>query len=93
MSLFKIKDQDDSVAVETTHYYKWLKGKKVDNIHAIKTKTEYLIEQGFNVGVDRVTEEDLKRLKAIETLYFNAELKNKERWEQIFKEMDDLNLG
>lgn len=67
---FQIKDSSDQ-NIKTTHYYKWLEAKKPSDIHNINTKIEYLEEQGFKTGVDKLTEEDLYILKGIEQMYFH----------------------
>lgn len=70
MPLFQIKDKDDSQPIKETHYYGWLVENNVQDVHSIKTKTQYLEEQGFVVGTDRLEEGDIQRLKAIETVYY-----------------------
>lgn len=73
--LFKIQDQDSSQLMMETHYYKWLLSRKPSDIHSIKTKMEYLGEQGFCVGKNHLSTDDLKRLQYIEQHYFNNEIK------------------
>ena len=70
MALFTIKDQNDNQPIVETHYYNWLKDNGFTNIHNIQTKTQYLTEQGFNVGVDRISSEEVSRLKLIENYYY-----------------------
>lgn len=72
---FTIKDTDTSKLMVETHYYKWLQEKQPTDIHAIKTKIDYLSEQGFVVGVDRISEEEIKTLMYIEQKYFDINLK------------------
>jgi hypothetical protein len=74
---FTIKDKDTSILMVETHYYKWLEEKQPMDIHTIKTKTDYLSEQGFVVGVDKISEEELKTLKYVEQHYFSLNLKSK----------------
>ncbi len=76
MALFNIQDKTDSIIVES-HYYNWLSEQNLDDIHNIKTKTDYLKSQGFVMGQDRITEEDLKILKAIEEVFYLVNLKKK----------------
>lgn len=67
---FQIPDVDTDKLISTTHYYKWLTDAKKDNIHNVGTKTEYLEEMGFKIGVDKLTEHSLRVLKSIEEVYF-----------------------
>lgn len=75
---FQIPDVDTDKLISTTHYYKWLTDAKKDNIHNIGTKTEYLEEMGFKVGVDKLGEISLRTLKAIEEVYYRDLLKIKQ---------------
>jgi hypothetical protein len=75
MKTFKIKDQDRNTPFENTHYWKWLEKRGAQDIHSVSTKIEYLTEQGFVVGTDKLSDWDLFTLKAIEQGYFNKILK------------------
>lgn len=66
---FQIKDNSEQ-SITTTHYYKWLETKKPSDIHYINTKIEYLEEQNFKTGVDKLTADDLSILQSIERMYF-----------------------
>tara|TARA_R110000868_G_scaffold72709_1_gene211522 strand:+ start:38 stop:271 length:234 start_codon:yes stop_codon:yes gene_type:complete len=72
---FKIKDIKDKEQFVNTHYFHWLQDKKPKDIHSIDTKIEYLSEQGFTKGTDKISEQDLYRLQSIEEYYFYAEIK------------------
>lgn len=76
--IFQIPDVDSNKLISTTEYYKWLTEAKKDNIHNIGTKTEYLEELGFKVGVDKLTEKSLQMLKIIEQVYYRDILKIKQ---------------
>jgi len=55
-----------------TEYFKWLVSNKFDNINAITTKSKFLSEvYGFVKGVDRISSDALKAMKAIEGFYFD----------------------
>jgi len=55
-----------------TEYFKWLMSNKFDNINAITTKSKFLSEvYGFLKGVDRISSDALKLMKAIEIFYFD----------------------
>lgn len=68
--LFEIIDKDRSQQIVETHYYKWLLEKKKTDIHYTLTKLEYLEEQGFKVGVNKLNETNFDTLKYIEQHYF-----------------------
>lgn len=57
------------------HYYQWLKANKVQDVHGIQTKLEYLREQGFVQGTHRLGEHQLRVLRAAEEVYFLREIK------------------
>lgn len=84
MTLFKIKDNDRTIPMTETHYYNWLKENNISDVHYTKTKVEYLTSQGFVVGTDRLSEEDLTTIKYIEQHYT--------KFNTIFEEMDELGL-
>lgn len=75
MAHFTIKDNDTSKLIVESHYYAWLKENKPSDIHKINTKVNYLVEQGFVIGIDYIGEEQLMTLKSIEDTYFSFEIK------------------
>jgi GTP-binding protein EngB required for normal cell division len=75
MGLFKIIDSDKSQLIVETDYYKWLLKNKPSDIHSINTKIDYLTEQGFRKGIDKITAIASSTLKAIEEAYFIFEIK------------------
>jgi hypothetical protein len=77
MNSFKIKDTDSSQLIVETDYYKWLQNKRPTDIHNINTKIEYLTEQGFVKGRDKLSESDLRSLQYSERFYFDLEIKPK----------------
>lgn len=68
--LFEILDKDRNQKIVETHYYQWLLDKKKTDIHATLTKIEYLEEQGFKIGVNKLNETSFDTLKYIEHHYF-----------------------
>lgn len=66
----QIPDQDKNQLIVKTHYYNWLKENKVDNLHYVKTKRQYLDE----LGIDKISSEELSTLKVIEQTYCREEL-------------------
>lgn len=77
MNTFKIKDTDPNQLITETDYYKWLQNKKPTDIHSINTKIDYLTEQGFAKGKDKLSESDLRLLQYSERFYFDLEIKPK----------------
>jgi hypothetical protein len=75
MALFQIKDDNPNQPIVENHYYKWLQGKKPTDIHSINTKIDYLEEQGFVKGVDKLSEESLRSLQYTERVYFDLKIK------------------
>lgn len=61
--------------IGTLHYYQWLKATKVQDVHRIHTKREYLQEQGFRPERHRLSEEQVNILRAAEEVYFFKEVK------------------
>lgn len=74
-NIFAIQDKGGNALIKDSHYYTWLLSKKPKDIHAVDTKVEYLIEQGFKLYQDKLTAKDLSILKAIEEMYFYWEIK------------------
>lgn len=66
---FKLKDQDDKERIVDTHYFNWLKNRKLKDINSTQTKLEYLEVEGFKSGVDNLSTEELDRLRYIEQFY------------------------
>jgi hypothetical protein len=55
-----------------TEYFKWLMSNKFEDINAIFTKSKFLSEvYGFVKGVDRISPDALKSMKAIEVFYYD----------------------
>jgi hypothetical protein len=77
--VFHIFDKDTNQLLVETHYYKWLLEKQPEDIHFIDTKLSYLVEQGFKIGQDKVTETSHSILKSAEEHYFYNEIRNKTR--------------
>ena len=75
MENFIIQDTDNKQLITDTHYYKWLLANKPTDIHSSKTKLSYLEDCGFIVNTHRITEENISTLRAIETVYFDLNIK------------------
>lgn len=75
MGVFKIQDQDTKKQIVETHYYEWLLSKKRTDIHKSLTKVDYLKEQGFQIGIDYITDAEINTLKYIEHHYFRKVIK------------------
>lgn len=75
MGIFKIKDQNRNQQITETDYFKWLKSTEQKNIHFSKTKVEYLEQQGFQIGVDFISEYEIQTLNLIEMFYFQTIIK------------------
>lgn len=71
---FNIPDQDNKKQIADTHYYNWLKGQNLSDVHLINTKLDYLKSLGFSKGEDWLSDTDLFTLKAIEGYYFFKEI-------------------
>lgn len=74
MALFKLPNQNN-IPFADTDYYKWLIKQNLKDVHAVKTKTEYLESIGFIIGTDRLSEEDIRGLKYIEDEYYKVEVR------------------
>lgn len=78
MSTFKIQDQNTSLNIVETHYYKWLLAKKFETgIHFTTTKLDYLKEQGFKQGETFLSDADYSTLSVIEKSFVRWELNTK----------------
>ncbi len=75
MGNFKIVDQNRNQQINETHYFNWLQKTEQLNIHNSATKIEYLKEQGFQVGINFITEYEVETLKLIEGFYFQTIIK------------------
>lgn len=68
--IFQIKDQDPKQPMVETHFFKWLLKNGSENGHTIKDKANYLVEQGFIYGEDKLKAEDLQTLKYIHQHFY-----------------------
>jgi ribulose bisphosphate carboxylase small subunit len=75
MGAFKIQDQKRDIQLKDTHYHAWLKDNEVTNIHNSLTKVNYLKDQGFQIGIDFISETEIETLNYIEQHYFRTVLK------------------
>ena len=83
MNKFNLPDQDDTKLIVDTHYHNWLLEQGKTDIDSIQTKKEYLLTLGFQLGIDRLDEEDIFRLNTIENTYFDIVCKPKLQDAQI----------
>lgn len=73
--IIEIKDKTTDKIIET-EYYKYLLNLAPQNIHKIKTKTEFLkSEYNFKIGIDKISSEDSRILNSIEDTYFRLKIK------------------
>lgn len=75
MAVFKLPNDTNFKEVTQTSYYQWLSNKKPSDIHAVKTKTEYIESLGFVLGQDRLEEGVVRHLKFIEDVFFKREIR------------------
>lgn len=70
MSTFKIEDTDSKQPMILTHFFNWLRTNGSADGHTIKDKQNYLTEQGFIYGEDKLSHDDLQSLKAIHKYFY-----------------------